>query len=311
MVDELIIYARDTGLFNQVTDTTNIVKYHVSPNYGADLNTNNLDAFLKDPAYGLTDVKQKYPICVCITPKSRRIKINGIVWEEFFFTLYFLERTYHDGQNKIKKLDKDTQTSQAQPYDSWANMKKEANLFLSSLEATLRSTAVVENKTVPFRSFLYGDFNSVDIRRLSKVQNDNISGIEVNFNLYLNIDLCITSSQLTYTVEQFQNETDPVWLSEKSNYYTKAEIDALNINNLTIVGETIISVVEGASYKTTLTDVLSLTVLSSVHGISNVSGITVLDTLNENFNVKYRIETNGDVYIESNVSLLNHTLIIF
>jgi len=86
-------------------------RYHLSTNGGKDLDTNNLETYIKDAGIGLTDVKQKYPICVCLPPISRNILLNGSIAEQFTFTLLFVCTTFYTSDNQIKSPDNDTNTS--------------------------------------------------------------------------------------------------------------------------------------------------------------------------------------------------------
>src|SRR5574340_79137 len=107
---ELFLYDREQGLFKEILKKSTVMKghYHVSPNFGKDLDTNNLETFIKDPKNGLVDVTEKYPLCVCMTPRSKHVFMNGTKWEQFVFNLYFVCNTYYTSSNQIKSLDRDT-----------------------------------------------------------------------------------------------------------------------------------------------------------------------------------------------------------
>lgn len=246
------MYDRDTGLFRKLVDQlTAIHTYHISPNYGQDSNTNNLEQYLKDPAYGVSTVTQKYPICVCITPRSRPTRINGARWEQFFFTIYFLQRTGVDGQNKLRSLDKDTNQSTHQVWYDWAEMKTAAIQFIDLFELTIKGDVVVNSETIKFRRILNVDFDKMDIRRLSNFNNDKISGIELNFACYLDISECtLVVGDIEYLVSTTLPEVDPVWEEEKGDYYTKEETNAL-LSQVSatdsVIGETLTGVVNGSN----------------------------------------------------------------
>lgn len=62
-------------------------------------------------------------------------------------------------------------------------------------------------------------------------------------------------------------------------------------------------------YEYTFTNVTNETILSATHGIPTVSSVTFLNTANEEISVYYKIVSNN-VEVESNISLLNHKIII-
>lgn len=298
MIDELFVYGRQkTGLFKQIIDQSSVIHtYHVSPNLGQDLNTNNLETYLKDPAFGVTTVTQKYPICVCMTPKSRFIMLNGMRTEQFKFQLFFLTRTNYDATNKLKRPDKDANVSTVTTPDDWSVMKQEALLFINLLEATLRGTVMIDAQPVQFRTVINIDASGMDIRRLSNYQNDRISGVELSFVLYLSTDICIISSSGIFEVARYQEEIDPIWNADKTNYYTRNQVDLL---------------LGVGSFSKTLDSGDSFTIPLSEHEITNPKGITLLDTDKAESDVYFRLNDDKSVYIESTINLLNYKLIIF
>lgn len=188
---ELFLYNRDNGIFKQILRESKEIegRYHVSPNYGHDLNTNNLDTFFKDTAYGMMDVEQKYPLCVCMTPVSRFTKINGQKWEVFFFHLFFLTRAFHDGANNIKKIDRDTNTSRQNTYDDWSEMKQCCSDFLEMLDKVIRK----KGGDIPLRAYLNLDYERAQITRLTKFNNDKLNGASLTFMLSMITDSCTLS----------------------------------------------------------------------------------------------------------------------
>jgi hypothetical protein len=230
MINELFVYGRKDSIFKsicaQITDILD--RYHVSPNYGHDLNTSNLMKYIKDPNYGLQDVAKKYPMCVCVTPRSVPTIINGYRWEQFLFSLFFLKRTGYIDNTTLDNVDEEANVSMNEEPDSWSQMKNDAIQFLDILDATLKGTVTLDGKDVPFRQVVFYDNNRTGIRRLSNFNNDNISGVELDFSLYMSIPLCeIIDNGITYIVATAVQEKDPVWLSDKPNYYTVLQINAL------------------------------------------------------------------------------------
>jgi len=64
-------------------------------------------------------------------------------------------------------------------------------------------------------------------------------------------------------------------------------------------------------FKVIMNDVLSYSVVTSVHKLHGVRGVTILDSLGNEVEAAVRISLDNSVYINSNVSLNNATLIIF
>jgi hypothetical protein len=274
MINELFVYGRKDSIFKsicaQITDILD--RYHVSPNYGHDLNTSNLMKYIKDPNYGLQDVAKKYPMCVCVTPRSVPTIINGYRWEQFLFSLFFLKRTGYIDNTTLDNVDEEANVSMNEEPDSWSQMKNDAIQFLDILDATLKGTVTLDGKDVPFRQVVFYDNNRTGIRRLSNFNNDNISGVELDLSLMLSMAQCdtMTVGDITYLVNTFFQDS-----------YEK--------------------ILEGGTY---------VTVNSSEHKLNRVRGITLLDPSFKEVEIDDSID-GLTVTIRSNVDLNNHKLIIF
>jgi hypothetical protein len=225
MISETFLYGtRDSvfaGILQQVAAIAG--RYHVSPNYGHDINTNNLQQFFKDNKHGLVSPDQKYPLAVLITPVSTVINLNGNDWEHFAFSLFFLQQSF------TQQIDSDTNVSAQPVYEDWSQMKDAAIQFKNLLKATLKGQVTIQEQQYPFSLYVNADFEKIYIRRLSNFSNDNISGVELGFNLLLNINECeiILDGDVHYVVSQLLDEVDPLWNIEKQNYFTKNEVQAL------------------------------------------------------------------------------------
>ncbi len=193
-MNELFLYDRDNGLFKEVLKQSTVIegRYHVAPGYGHELNTGNLEAFIKDPKTGLSDEKQKYPICVCMVPRSTIVQRNGSDWEYFYFNMFFLCTTYYTGQNKVKQPDPGSGISTHHVWYDWKDMQECARNFLTVLDEVVRNKTVVENEIErPMATVFHRDHTMVvDIKRLTKFNNDRLSGVSVLFNLYLDASVC-------------------------------------------------------------------------------------------------------------------------
>ncbi|RFM30034.1 hypothetical protein [Deminuibacter soli] len=193
-MDELFLYDRDKGLFKQLLLQSSVMqgRYHVSPDYGYDLNTNNLGAYISDPASGSKTPLQKYPLCVCITPRSRLVKVNGADWEQFSFTLFFLCKSFVSGTNQLKAPDAATNTSKHQVWEDWKDMKECAgNFWVLLQQVILKSAALLKGVPVSMRSVLNVDFDRpAEIARISRFGSDDITGVSLQFLINMYADGC-------------------------------------------------------------------------------------------------------------------------
>jgi len=191
MLSELFLYKKKTGLFPKVLEKSNTIqgRYHVSPDYGHDLNTNNLDTFLNDAFKGIQIPAQKYPLAVCMTPKSSFIKLNGEKWEQFIFDLYFLNTT-ETQSNQIRSFNKATNTSNQEPSDDWDEMKSSASDFIEACELVIKSNSI---DNVPLKNYINLSYDKSQIRRLSRFGNDKLSGVQLSFIVIMHTNSCVLS----------------------------------------------------------------------------------------------------------------------
>lgn len=192
MIQELFIYDREKGLFKEILKQSTVMqgRYHVSPSQGNDLNTNNLETFFKDDKNGLADAWQKYPLCICVTPRSRYITINNVRREEFTFNLYFVCTTFYTGTNQIKTKDPETNTSAHHIWYDWQDMKECAQQFIDVLKLQLQRRINIETESVLLKSMLQIDSGNVIFNRLTKFNNDRLSGVSVTFLMYMDASGC-------------------------------------------------------------------------------------------------------------------------
>jgi hypothetical protein len=191
MISELFIYGRDNSLFKNILSQSVIIKgnYHISPDYGHNLNTDNLDSFIKDSVYGLEIIKPKYPLALCMTPRSRGIMINGQKWERFTFNVWFLT-TDKTQNNQQKKLDKATNLSGQHVWDDWDEMKQAASDFHATLQQVIQRAKLSNGQMLRTVVNMIAE-TEIDFQRVSRVQNDRLNGVCVSFILYAFTDACL------------------------------------------------------------------------------------------------------------------------
>lgn len=187
-MNELFLYDKQAGLFQAILSASPVMegRYHVSPNKGKDLDANNLETFLKDAMDAVTDVSDKYPICVCLPPYSRVERSDN---EIFTFTLFFVTTTYYEN-NAVKFQDPDSGLSTHHVWYDWQDMKTAAENFINALDKVIRKRSItIDSKTYPLGTWiaLAGD---VVYRRLSRFNNDRLSGVSLSFNMIMNTLSC-------------------------------------------------------------------------------------------------------------------------
>lgn len=169
MLNESFLYGKEAGLFRQVLRHSSVIegRYHVSPNFGHDLNTGNLQEYLKGLPAG-----QKYPMAVLLPPRSKPFRVSDHPWEEFYFTLFFLTTAVTDGQGQARVPHI--------PAD-WARMKACALSFLSVLREVCRRPDLRGAVSVDERT---------EIVRVSRLLNDRLNGVGLSFVVQLDVRGC-------------------------------------------------------------------------------------------------------------------------
>lgn len=104
-------------------------RFFVIPKSGSELNSDDLEQVTN-----LATPNRKYPLCAMTPPKSSGDFAGNDEWEEYIFTLFFLNTTFFDGNNQGKDINKNTQTSQHKVIQDWDEMKQSAVDFLRILD---------------------------------------------------------------------------------------------------------------------------------------------------------------------------------
>lgn len=182
MIDELFIYAKENSLFKAVLSQSAKMqgRYHVSSNGAMDLNTNNLDTLVANIA------EQKYPMCVCLTPKSEMQQER----EVFQFNLLFLDSTYYTSTGAPKQPNNKTGQSTHEVWMDWQDMKNAAVGFITTLDTVTRTRNLASGQRIGM--FFNISMDSINVRRLSKFNQDRVSGVSITFIGNLNNGLCVT-----------------------------------------------------------------------------------------------------------------------
>ena len=188
-MDELFLYDRDNGLFKQILKQSTVMqgRYFISTNGGSDLNSSNIDAIILDTLKGMVDAEQKYPCVICIPPYSTFSTETGTTRENIYFSLFFICTTGYTGQNKVKQPHPSTMISTHHVWQDWKDMKECATNFMEVFDKVTRKLKI---GLLPVCNFVNVDIDSMQIQRLSKLNNDELSGVHLSFRSSLAGDNC-------------------------------------------------------------------------------------------------------------------------
>lgn len=177
-MEDLIFHDRDQGIFKKILDKSSIIqgRYHLSPDYGYDLNTDNLNEYFKDEKLGLTSPQQKYPLVVCITPRSYIERDENGNVERYVYSIFFLTKENQTGQNQIKLLDKSINKSAHHVWYDWSDMKRVADNFIAILPKVIKA-----NYAKVGVAKLVEDL--IPVKRITRVNNDILNGIGITINI--------------------------------------------------------------------------------------------------------------------------------
>lgn len=189
-MNELFIYDRDKGLFKEILKQSFVMqgRYFVAPHYGHELNTANLEQYFSDAKTGTADVPQKYPCVVCIAPKSRKVNGENGLWEEYYFNLFFLTLSGRTGTQQFKSINPSTNTSTHHTWYDWKDMKEVADQFLAVLKDVIIKRATETGERLKTLVNLNTDGSMTT--RLTKFNNDQISGVGITFSMALAAGIC-------------------------------------------------------------------------------------------------------------------------
>lgn len=166
-MSEFRVYGNN-GLFHNVVKQSAIFngRYALLEKGAPDLNISNLMNGLELP------VRAKYPGVFCFPPYSELESTLVSGWEEFYFRILFLAKTGVTGDNLVKMPDPLTNTSLHTAGQDWSDMKDLCLEFINALEQ-------LQNSTRTF--FRMGQKTGYKISRVTRMQNDNVSGVMVTF----------------------------------------------------------------------------------------------------------------------------------
>lgn len=190
-MNEIMLYGQN-GLFHNIIRQSSILngRYAIIPRTGADLNANNLLSGLDFPA-------GKYPGVFCAPPYSViPTTTKAGYWERLYFRLYFLTTTLYTGDNQIKFVDTNTNTSMHTINQDWSEMKELAFEFIHALESI---------QLAHIKEWRLGQKDEWQLNRMTNLQNDRLTGVCLHFEMQLPI-VCdyedINVSAIDYPIEE-------------------------------------------------------------------------------------------------------------
>lgn len=171
MANELYLYET----FKNVLSASTVIegRFIVAEGYGNDLNTNNLDDAIKDALSSAAPLARKYPIAVLLPPVEH-IEKYEYGWSTFDIEMYFLCNTHQTGTNDIKNLNSFNNTSDHPIKWDWKDMAECARDFRVVLNKVVKNLILI--------AYIRDNRKQPDIiKRVSKMGNDNLSGVYLQF----------------------------------------------------------------------------------------------------------------------------------
>jgi hypothetical protein len=156
-------------------------RFHICPQLGAEINTNNLEQVLKF-SFGDEIKKQKYPLVLMLPPSSTGDYLNPHFKDEYEITLFFLATTFYTSHNQVQSPNPNTNTSQHTILEYWHDMKRCAIQFLKALQSVA---------PVPGGKFFIKEGFTPVIDPVSLIGNDRVSGVKLTFNFFITEDCSV------------------------------------------------------------------------------------------------------------------------
>ena len=150
-------------------------RFIVAPQYGNELNKDNLGEILKDLLEGITD-GVKYPLCIMFPPVEL-IDNYEKGWSKFKVKMYFLTTPFTE-RNITQEINFGNNLSQHTIQETWKDMRLCAINFRKAFQF------ITERNLSSIR-----DGQEMDvIERVSGVANDTLAGVGLSFTISMIID---------------------------------------------------------------------------------------------------------------------------
>ncbi|TWP31894.1 hypothetical protein ETU08_00095 [Apibacter muscae] len=174
-----------------ITNSKKMNRFVVAPQYGIELNKNNVGEILKDIVGGISD-GVKYPICLMFPPVEIIDSILGEnEWSRYSCKLFFLTTPYSD-EGGIQLQNLDNNLSEHTIPMTWKDMHQCAIDFRKVFEM------VTERN---FNKGIRSTEETTVIERFSDIGNDRLAGVGISFI----IDLFLNCEILDYEIKDIDN----------------------------------------------------------------------------------------------------------
>ena len=169
IMNELNVYQ----LFKDIIAKSKVIRrFIVAPQYGVELNKNNLGEILTDVIGGISD-GEKYPLCIMFPPIE--IPNYDTNWRRFKIKMFFLTTQYNDSLG-TQNVNFNNNLSQHSIIETWKDMSSCAIDFRKTIKEI--TSYIIE----------YGirDVETTEvIFRYSDIGNDNTAGVSIDFEIDL------------------------------------------------------------------------------------------------------------------------------
>lgn len=176
-------------LFRNVLEKSTAIagRSFICPKQGTEINSDELGQVIQDLVDPLRLTK-KYPLAIWMPPTAYgqyRVQNNRLPageWERYVITGFFLTPAHYTaGDNKTLNPNKSTRTSTHTVMQTWHDMKRCAQNFITVLDKFTRSEGLVAN------SFRLDHQRDKIISPVSGIGVDNASGVRLDFGFELMI----------------------------------------------------------------------------------------------------------------------------
>ena len=151
-------------------------RFYILPKKGLELNTDDLDQIINT----IPPDQPCSPIAVMVPPRAYGDYGIENEWEQFEFTIFFLQTTYYNGANQISEVNPYTQTSMKTILEHWDEMKLSATGFMRTLQKVQRG--VNSTNTNMLNNLFRLDSGKKIIDPVSYIGANRYSGVRLTFN---------------------------------------------------------------------------------------------------------------------------------
>lgn len=168
MNSELNLYQ----LFKDIISKSKMMnRFVTAPEYGVELNKDNLGEILKDALEGISD-GEKYPVCLMFPPVEI-VEDSENTWSKFKIRMFFLTPP-HTLNSATVNPDFGNNLSQHTIQETWKDMRLCAVDFRKAFKLITYT-----NSTIGIR-----DGQTIDvIERYSNIGNDKLAGVGISFDV--------------------------------------------------------------------------------------------------------------------------------